>query len=806
VSGPREDAGKLIAHFRITGTLGAGGMGVVYRARDEQLARDVALKLLPPELTSDPAARARLLREARLASALAHPGICAVYEVGEDRGQLYIAMELIDGRPLDERIPPHGLPPPVAIDYGIQIAAALAHAHASGVIHRDLKSANVMVAADGRVRVLDFGIAKLMPGMPGATAGALTTTTGVMQGTPQYMAPELLRGEAADARTDLWSLGVVLFEMAAGALPFRGETGFELGAAILNAEPLPLPASLPAGLRAVIARCLAKDPARRYQQAVEVRAALEMVRGEPGASSATPAAPPAAAPPRGPRSRLATIAAILIPVLALLALALDQGGVRTRLVDAARRLTGGRAGSERVRSLAVLPLENLSRDPDQEFFADGMTDELITRLAGLEGVRVISRTSTMRYKGTTKGIPQIGRELGVDAVIEGSALRAGGRVRITAQLIQAAQDRHLWAQSYERDMSDVLALQGEVAGAIAGEIRATLNPDARARAAAARRVSPEAYDAYLKGRFLWSRRDAQGIRGAVAQFQRAVAIDSSYALGWAGLASAYVLAPSYADAPAVEAFARARNAAARALALDSTLSDAHAALAEAKLIGDWDWKGAGVEFRRALEINPKDATAHHWYSNYLSALGRKDEALDEMDRAQALDPLSLITRCTRGTRLWENGREEEAFALLRDVIQRDPSFEMSYLQLNDFYESSGNLREAVLWGARFDSLSGMPPEAARRAMAALDREGPRGYYREELRWLDTYKVVAPPPSTIYAHCYLRLGDRRRALDMLKRSIDRHEDDAMFLRVSPWFEPLRSDPEFKALLARIGLGS
>ncbi len=653
-----------------------------------------------------------------------------------------------------------------------------------------------MIAADGRAKILDFGLAKLLPGATGAMPGAVSTTTGVVSGTPQYMAPEVLRGERADARSDLWALGVVLYEMAAGAPPFRGETGFELGAAILNAEPLPLPASLPAGMRTVIARCLAKDPAQRYQRADEARAVLEAAQqGLSGAVTAGPVVPPVTAR-RGPRSRLLTGTAFLLPILAFLGLALNQGGVRDRLF--------GGANAERIRSLAVLPLENLSRDPEQEFFADGMTDELIARLASLEGVRVISRTSTMRYKGTTKGIPQIGRELGVDAVIEGSALRADGRVRITAQLIRAAQERHLWAKSYERDLRDVLALQAEVAQAIAGEIRAALAPEARSRAAAEPPVNPEAYEAYLRGRYYWNKRNSAALKQAIVHFRRALAIDSTYALAHAGLADVYAVIGDYLDRPATETAPAARASALRALELDPRLAEPHAALGLVKMEADFDWAGAEAEFREALRLNPNYATALHWHAILLVHLGRSKEALAEIDRALAVDPLALIIRNTRGRILQTQRRWAEAMSEYRRVLELDPAFSVTYIWIARNQDARGQHPLAVASYRTADSLVGNDLHGYDALMRAAREPDPRTYWRQSLIFLSDAAHRSAVLPSLLAEVHAQLGENAPALALLDRAFRERDGPLLDVIRESLLDPLRSDPRFADLLRGYGL--
>jgi serine/threonine-protein kinase len=455
-------------------------MGEVYRAHDEQLDRDVALKVLPAQALTDPTARARLLREARSAAALNHPHICTIYEVGEAGGQAYIAMEMVQGKLLSEVVPEQGLPVETVLRLGSQIADALAHAHERRIVHRDLKSPNVMITPEGRAKVLDFGLAKRLSGEEAAEAAtkslATLTEAGALVGTVPYMAPEQLRGQPADARSDVWALGVVLYEMATGRRPFQGQTGFELSSAILNQVPPPLPAAVPAGLGAVVERCLAKEPGQRYQQGSEVRAALEAVQS-------------GAALPGWPAWRYALSRRRWLVLVATLAAVLA-------IVAALAVIFGG--GTPRIRSLAVLPVKNDSGDPGQEFFADGMTDGLIAGLAQIKAIKVISRTSVMQYKEVKKSLGQIAKELGVEGIVEASVIRAGGRVRVTAQLIDARRDQNLWASNYERNTTDVLVVQSEVVQAIAGEIKAAVTPQESGRLKAARQVDPEVYDTTLK--------------------------------------------------------------------------------------------------------------------------------------------------------------------------------------------------------------------------------------------------------------------------------------------------------------------
>ena len=549
----------------------------------------MAIKVLPAGSFRDPSARARLLRKARTASRLNHPHICTIYEVGEagpeDAPQAYIAMELVEGQPLSARLAGGALPLEQVLRYGLQLADSVAHAHQRGIIHRDPKSANVIITPEGRAKVLDFGLAKRLSGeeLVEATTQTMDSLTGpgAVVGTLAYMAPEQLRGQPADARSDVWALGVVLYEMAAGQRPFQGQTGFELSSAILSQPPAPLPpgpgGAPPAELRAVIERCLEKEPAQRYQRSDEVRAALEAVQS--GA-------------PRFPRGcwrrwRLRWAAAV----------ALDVGGG-----DACK-----------FRSLAVLPVANLSGDPQQEYFADGMTDALITDLSKIGALKVISRTSVMQYKGVKKPLPEIARDLKVDTILEASVVREAGRVRVTAQLIEAATDRHLWAESYERELTSILALQSEVARAVARTIRVKLRPQEETRLAGARAVNPATYEAYLKGMFYLNKSTPADMQKGMAYFREALEKDPADPLANAGLATAYVEIAHGADPPG-DVLPKAKAAVRTALKLDDTLAEALAVSGFLKGYYEWNWEEAFQDIQRTLDVIPSLAIAHYHLS------------------------------------------------------------------------------------------------------------------------------------------------------------------------------------------------
>ncbi len=784
--------GEQLGHYRVLDKLGAGGMGEVYRAHDELLDRDVAIKRLPASSFADATARARLLREARAAAAMNHPSICTIHEVGEADGEAYIAMELVDGLTLSERARGRALPVEEVVRYGRQIADALAHAHARQIVHRDLKSANVVVTSDGRVKVLDFGLAKRMRGQELGEVttvdhgrGALTEP-GVLVGTVAYMSPEQLRGAAADARSDLWALGVVLYELATGGRPFKGQSSFELSANILNQPPAVFPSTLPAALRGVIDKCLEKDADRRYQSAGEVRSALEAIH--PGTVASWPAV----------RYRLARR-----PWLAIAAAAVTVAGVLGGL-NADRIRTRWSGGPPRVESLAVLPLENLSGDSAQDYFADGMTEVLSTDLARLATLkRVIARGSVIRYKGANTPLADIARELNVDALVTGSVLRSGNRVSITAQLLDPATGDQMWTNRYERDLQDVLVLRNEIVSAIVREINAQLSPGEQARLASARAVNPEAFEAYLKGRFEWAKQTREGYDQAERYFQLAMDKAPDYALGYAGLASVWFMRSDVGFLPLGETAPKARAFMAQAVALDDSMAELHVQLANQKSVLDWDWDGADREFRRALELNPNLADAHFYYGHLLLVLKRVEESNRLMQRGLELDPLNDFHRSFYGWHLNYQHRYDEAIPIFQKLLPAGPNRASNYLGLWGAYHRKG-MHEQALAAARgyfvtigdreFAEALGTGRDRAAYA-AAMKRTGDVMVARSKERHIPALRI-----ARMFAHA----GDNDSALQWLERAYDNRESALMRLGVFWDWLDLHADPRFQALLRRLNL--
>lgn len=751
---------ERIGRYRVKGKLGEGGMGVVYSAFDAKLQRSVAIKLLTD--LSDDAGRTRLLQEARAASALNHPNICTIYEVDEVAGQAFIVMEHIEGRRLADLIPAEGLPSETVLSYGLQIADSLAHAHDRGVVHRDVKSANVLMTPQGLAKMLDFGLAKRVGGRAVTEATtrsrASVAEAGVLAGTLPYIAPEQLRGEEASARSDIWALGVVLYEMTGGQRPFKGDTAFTLSSAILRESPAPLSARVPAGLKRVIQRCLAKEPGERYQHACEVRAALEALQSVLRRTTESPA--------RRPRAK-------------------------------AKRMC--------IRSLAVLPLVNLSANREEEYFADGMTDALITTLAQIGALRVISRTSVMQYKDARKPLPEIARDLKVDAVMEGTVARSGNHVRIAAQLIHATTDTHLWAKNYESDLRDVLSLQGDVARAIAHEVQIQLTPLEKARLAGNRPVDAEAYEAFLKGRHHWYKRGPEALKRALSYLQRAVVKDPTYALAHAGVADTYNSLgwDLYAILPPSESFPKGKEAARRALELDPNCAEAHAALGWAAAGYDWDWTLAETELQRAIELKSQYGPVHIWYSHFLRAMERTEESLRESKRALECDPIGLVLNMHMGWHYLYLREYRQAIEQLQKTLELDPSFLPARMFLGEAYEQTGEYAKAIAEFEQTVNTSGRQPVYLAGLGHAYAVSGKRDEACKTIQELNQRSTEYFVSARGIAEIYMGLGDGDQAFAWLDRAFEQRNGWLIHLRENPRYDSLRGYPRYTDLVRRMG---
>jgi eukaryotic-like serine/threonine-protein kinase len=782
----RLEPGSRLGPYEITAFLRAGGMGEIYAARHTVLGRHAAIKTLRTG-GSDPLAGRRLLREARHASVLSHPNVCKVYDVGEAEGTPYIAMELVDGRCLGDMLRESPLPLPDLLSTGMQIADALDHAHGHGIVHRDLKSSNVVVDSGGRPVVLDFGLARqTVRGPDGATETTLTHT-GALAGTLSHMAPEVLLGGRADTRSDIWSLGVLLYEMATGELPFQGRTPFETSFGILNEGPRPMGGNVPLALRLVIERCLRKDPEARYQSAARVRDSLEAIHRR-------------RAWPLAGRLLISAQQRTLYGAGAgtVLILALALGGPRFR------EAYGGAPGS-RISTLALLHLENATGDPDADYYAEGLTEALTGQLGTIVDVRIISPGSAARAALAAPTRDAAARQLGADVVVEGRLRQARDRIAVDVWLTDPARGRVLWSDTYERSAGQVLALQADLIQGLATAVRLAVRPGAEDRLATVRAVNPEAYQAYLMARYEWNRRTTDSLRRAIVLLERAIEMDPTYAPAYAVLADCYNQFGTLmvgVGSP-LEFRPKAAAAAIRALQIDPYSAEAHAALGYV-LHYDWHWEEAEKEFLRAVELNPSYAPARLWYSNLLMSRGRLDEALEQVYAARDLDPFSLIVNTNVGWVLAAAGRHEEAIAQLERTLALDSTYVHARWRLVGSLIQTGRIQEAYHHARRVVELAdGASPTFTlmAEAYAMLGETEEIRALADELLARSATEYV-PPPAL--AGVFIHLGDLDNALEWTARAFEERANWIAYLDTSPEAGPLQKDPRFQALVATSGL--
>ncbi len=786
----RLEPGVKLGAYQIDRPLGRGGMGVVFLAHDTTLHRQVALKVLEASADSG-TARARLLREARNAAALNHPNICTVYEVGEADGRAFIAMEYVDGRPLSDRLTESALTLEEAIRHGIEAADALAYAHEHGVIHRDLKAANAIVTTTGGLKLVDFGLARREDALlTDATTMPSLAAAGVAVGTPYAMAPEQVRGSATDARTDIWALGVLLYEMVSGAKPFSASTTPELFSSIMRDPPVALPTGVPADVESVIERCLEKQPERRYGHAREVGAALKAIQAGTVPAWATWRQ-------RVSRRPWVTSATAGLAVAALL-VGVNVGGMR-------ERLSGSPTGDPI--KLAVLPFENLTGDPDQEYFSDGLTDEMITQLGRLHPQRlsVIARTSSMQYKNRDTPIDQIGRELGVDYVLEGSARREGSRVRINATLIQVRDQTQQWSESFDRELAGILALHSDVARSVAESLRLTMLPAEQTRLGSARPVNAEAYEAYLRGLSLLEKLTPGELDAALRYFEAALEKDPTYALAYLRIFQVWGQRQQFGVTPPREAAPRMKAALAKAielkaLELDDTRAVAHYALAN-QARTEWDWTTEEVNYRRAIDLNPNYAEARAFYSGPLIRRRRPDEGMAQIQRAIELDPLNPSIQTLYCQRLGMVRRFDEAIVQCRIALRTTPDAGVALNGLSAALHHTGRHTEVVELERARATRSG--DRELDQALALGFAEG--GYESAMRRAGDVLAArLRDRNETVIARFYLRAGENNRALDMLERGYEARDPNLPSVSVHPDSDPLRREPRFHELLRRMKL--
>jgi serine/threonine-protein kinase len=790
--------GSRVSHYSIVAPIGRGGMGIVYRAEDTRLGRAVALKFLSEELSQDSQAVKRFQREARAASGLNHPHVCAVFDVGEHAGRHFIVMELLDGTTLHEHIAGRPLPVDRVLELGIQIADALAAAHAIGIVHRDIKPANVFVTARGSTKLLDFGLAGSAEA-PGGSAATVApthealTSHGVVLGTIAYMSPEQVRGEALDARTDVFSFGAVLYEMATGRQAFAGATAGTTHDAILNRTPVDpalFNAVLPPRLGDIISRSIEKDRALRYQNATDLCTDLQRLQRDvkSGHTGAVPAAAPPAAVRPWPRR-----AALAASVMVLLALA-----------GAAARFAWLPTRGEAIESVAVLPFANVSGGVDSEYLSDGITESLIRDLSQIPSLKVTAHSRVFRYRHKDVDPQAIGRALSVRAVLSGRLLQRGDTMIVRTELMDVSDGSQLWGGEYRSKLTSLFELQSDLAGAISDKLRLRLTADQQERLTRRHTENNDAYRLYLQGRYQWNKRTRDGALRAIADFTRAVDKDPTYALAYAALADAYSFA-SFANVfPPRDVMPKAQAAARRALEIDPALADAHISLGYASFTYDWDWGAAVSHFERAQALSPQVVESHTYYPFYLTVSGRHEEAIRAAERAFATDPISASLSHTLAVQLSLAGRFDEGIKECRRTIELDPNFALAHQVMAFDYAAQGKYREALPIAEKAAALDGATP----MSLALLGHLKARlGDVQEALQIVERLAESSNrryTPGLAFAVVYVGLDDRDQAFAWLDRAREERFNRLAYLRADPVWISLRDDPRFDALLRRIGL--
>jgi TolB-like protein/tRNA A-37 threonylcarbamoyl transferase component Bud32/Flp pilus assembly protein TadD len=820
---------QSISHYRFQETLGKGGMGEVYLAEDTKLKRKVAIKLLAQKYATEESARRRFLREAQTAATLDHPNICAIYEVGEKDGQSFIVMQFIEGRTLADIIRESPLPLGEALNVALQIADALTEAHAHDIVHRDIKPQNIMCTSQGRVKVLDFGLAKVAPlGAQEASyeTQSLLSEPGLLVGTVPYMSPEQLRSESLDGRSDIFSLGALLYEMVSGRQPFVRESPGATISAILLDEPPPLARSLPGAgpeLDRIIKKCLVKDREARYQSSQELLSDLVALERRVSSGLILPQTAPAPLPAsarqegqgRGKFFSLFLLIALAVGATIFYLALRDQRAAREQSATPATQTVAGKFPGESagansnlsLNSVAAMPFEIVGDNPDAEFLSRGLTEGLINSLSRLSGIKVIALNSVIHYKGQEVDPQEVGRKLDVEALVTGQFIQRGDSLTISVEIVDTRNNSHLWGRSYTQKFSNILTIQEQIFHDVTETLRHTLTTEEKRKLADQHTENREAYKLYLMGRSAWSKRTPEDLKKSISLFEQSIDLDPTYALAYAGLSDSYSsLGVGLQVMPPREVMPKAKAAALKALEFDPTLAEAHTSLALVKMLYDWDLAGARDEFEQALELNPNSATTHNWYAFCLIAMDQLDASNQESRKAEEFDPLSQFFSVNIARTFYYARQYDRTIEHCRKAIEFNPKFYVAHYLLGFAYAKKGMSQEAIAEFQIVKTLGGNNPfliSALGYGYALAGKRDEAMGLLDQLKREAKHKYISP---TNMALIYEGLGEREQTLDWLEHAHAERVGLLIYLKVEPAYEDLKGDPRFERLLQKIGPAS